>query len=139
MHFCNYTILTCPLIHLFTNFCSQIFVNKISDTKKAAFWQFAKNYAKLEILFIKQKDKTQFLGQKSGVDEIKNWGKLPEVAGAERLELSTRGFGDRCSTNWAIPLDKKMWWTIRDSNPGPTGYEPVALTNWANGPNRAKK
>ena len=26
------------------------------------------------------------------------------------------------------------WWTIRDSNPGPTGYEPVALTNWANGP-----
>lgn len=28
-------------------------------------------------------DKTQFLGQKSGVDEIKNWGKLPEVAGAE--------------------------------------------------------
>ena len=21
------------------------------------------------------------------------------------------------------------WWTIRDSNPGPTGYEPVALTN----------
>ena len=26
------------------------------------------------------------------------------------------------------------WWAIRDSNPGPTGYEPVALTNWANGP-----
>ncbi len=22
-----------------------------------------------------------------------------------------------------------IWWTIRDSNPGPTGYEPVALTN----------
>ena len=26
------------------------------------------------------------------------------------------------------------WWTIRDSNPEPTGYEPAALTNWANGP-----
>ena len=34
-------------------------------------------------------------------------------------------------------LDKKsrietmrlFWWAIRDSNPGPTGYEPVALTN----------
>ena len=34
-------------------------------------------------------------------------------------------------------LDKKIrilanadfWWAIRDSNPGPTGYEPVALTN----------
>ncbi len=23
----------------------------------------------------------------------------------------------------------KFWWAIRDSNPGPTGYEPVALTN----------
>ena len=27
-----------------------------------------------------------------------------------------------------------LWWTFRDSNPGPTGYEPVALTNWAKGP-----
>ena len=27
------------------------------------------------------------------------------------------------------------WWAFRDSNPRPTGYEPVALTNWANGPN----
>ena len=25
-------------------------------------------------------------------------------------------------------------WTCGDSNPGPTGYEPVALTNWAKGP-----
>ena len=157
------------------------------------------------------------------------------VAGAEGLEPSARGFGDRCSTNWAIPLylilpcgnhfdiihilhhfvnnnyfkmflwsfflnlihnrkndnnrrrcycseklqsddalpmtktgfriifscplsfkskkekrkDKHtkqkettifsrklsfLWWTIRDSNPGPPGYEPDALTNWANGP-----
>ena len=23
----------------------------------------------------------------------------------------------------------EQWWGIRDSNPGPTGYEPVALTN----------
>ena len=22
-----------------------------------------------------------------------------------------------------------FWWAFRDSNPGPTGYEPVALTN----------
>ena len=25
-------------------------------------------------------------------------------------------------------------WTFRDSNPGPIGYEPIALTNWAKGP-----
>ena len=24
---------------------------------------------------------------------------------------------------------RRFWWAIRDSNPGPTGYEPVALTN----------
>ncbi len=23
----------------------------------------------------------------------------------------------------------RNWWAIGDSNPGPTGYEPVALTN----------
>ena len=59
------------------------------------------------------------------------------MAGAVRIELTTRGFGDRCSTCWAIPLKvekKRNWWAIGDSNPGPTGYEPVALTNWANGP-----
>ena len=31
-----------------------------------------------------------------------------------------------------LPLNytpKKKWWAFRDSNPGPTGYEPVALTN----------
>ena len=28
----------------------------------------------------------------------------------------------------------QIWWAIRDSNPRPTGYEPDALTNWANGP-----
>ena len=28
----------------------------------------------------------------------------------------------------------ELKWTFRDSNPGPTGYEPVALTNWAKGP-----
>ena len=54
------------------------------------------------------------------------------LAGAVRIELTTRGFGDRCSTCWAIPLQN--WWAIGDSNPEPTGYEPVALTNWANGP-----
>ena len=27
-----------------------------------------------------------------------------------------------------------VWWTFRDSNPGPTGYEPVALTSWAKDP-----
>ena len=29
----------------------------------------------------------------------------------------------------AVLTTKVCWWTIRDLNPGPTGYEPVALTN----------
>ena len=28
---------------------------------------------------------------------------------------------------------KMLWLALRDSNPRPTGYEPVALTNWAKG------
>ena len=28
-----------------------------------------------------------------------------------------------------------IWWAFRDLNPGPTGYEPGALTNCAKGPN----
>ena len=45
--------------------------------------------------------------------------------------------------NWAekkssllIHARTRVWWAIGGSNPGPTGYEPVALTNWANGPYR---
>ena len=43
-------------------------------------------------------------------------------------------FAKTCETPVCIPHNSVSWWTIRDSNPGPTGYEPVALTNWANGP-----
>ena len=30
-------------------------------------------------------------------------------------------------------LRNNKWCTLKDSNLGPTGYEPVALTNWAKG------
>ena len=34
--------------------------------------------------------------------------------------------------------EQPSWWAFGDSNPGPTGYEPAALTNLAKGPsNRA--
>ena len=64
------------------------------------------------------------------------------LAGAQGLEPWAYGFGDRRSTNWAIPLCKYkgrnrpyfLWWAFRDSNPGLSGYEPEALTNWAKGP-----
>ena len=29
-----------------------------------------------------------------------------------------------------------IWWGVRASHPGPTGYEPVALTNCATAPNK---
>ena len=48
------------------------------------------------------------------------------------IEPATRRFSVYCSTDWAIWAN---WWTFRDSNPGPAGYEPDALTNWAKGPN----
>ena len=64
------------------------------------------------------------------------------MAGAQGLEPWAYGFGDRRSTNWAIPLCEIIWkaaawnnwWAFRDLNPGLSGYEPEALTNWAKGP-----
>ncbi len=42
------------------------------------------------------------------------------------------GFQDRSlQPDLGIP----PWWTLQDSNLWPTGYEPVALTNWAKSPN----
>ena len=40
------------------------------------------------------------------------------MAGAERLELPTPGFGDRCSTNWTTPL---LWYELAEW----TGLEPA--------------
>ena len=34
-----------------------------------------------------------------------------------------------------LAKDKK-WWRIRDSNPGPADYDSVALTDWANSPQK---
>ena len=31
-------------------------------------------------------------------------------------------------------IARPFWWAFGDSNPGPSGYEPGALTNWAKGP-----
>ena len=43
-----------------------------------------------------------------------------------RNRTHVKGFGDPYSTIEPHPYE---WCAIRDSNPGPTGYEPVALTN----------
>lgn len=32
------------------------------------------------------------------------------------------------------PLYERRWWALRDSNPQPTAYEAVALTDCAKGP-----
>ena len=50
----------------------------------------------------------------------------------KRFELSTSAVTGRRSnqlSHWAKKLYKIFKWTFGDSNPGPTGYEPVALTN----------
>ena len=39
------------------------------------------------------------------------------------------GFVSNLNVKVSINLEVLIWWTFRDSNPGPTGYEPVALTN----------
>ena len=54
------------------------------------------------------------------------------VTGRRSNQLSHQA--NKSSTN-LLSIKK---WTLGDSNPGPTGYEPVALTNWAKGPNLKK-
>lgn len=54
---------------------------------------------------INQIDEVVFFGLIFGYENLKKNGKkMLEVAGAERLELSTVGFGDRCSTIRTMPL-----------------------------------
>ena len=37
---------------------------------------------------------------------------------------------------WISFQEIRLLWTLGDLNPGPAGYEPAALTNWAKGPKR---
>ena len=61
------------------------------------------------------------------------------MATRKRLELSTSSvtgwrsnqLSYRAILNWGA---FRLWWAFTDLNRGPTGYEPVALTNWAKGP-----
>ena len=46
-------------------------------------------------------------------------------AGLEPVTSAVTGRRSNQLSHWA----KKQQWTFGDSNPGPTGYEPVALTN----------
>ncbi len=44
-------------------------------------------------------------------------------------EFMCKNPAPKCGIFDCISFVNETWWTIRDSNPGPTGYEPVALTN----------
>ena len=44
----------------------------------------------------------------------------------ETVALPTELFPYKKGSRFGLPF---LWWAFRDSNPRPTGYEPVALTN----------
>ena len=54
----------------------------------------------------------------------------PRHAVLETAALPTELYPYICEA----PKIGASWWATRDSNPGPFGYEPSALTNWASGP-----
>ena len=66
----------------------------------------------------------------------KNGALNPQFAIAFRFALLF--LGELLSLHYVVTINKNkeallpcfyLWWAIRGSNPGPTGYEPVALTN----------
>ena len=48
--------------------------------------------------------------------------------GLEPLTSSVTGWHSN-QLNYRATHDENNWWAFRDSNPGPIGYEPTALTN----------
>ena len=84
----------------------------------------------LQTFFIKRfirKNKNRLYGDHVSVTVepafVKWYRKILVNRGFCKKKLDTR-FDTHC-----IKTGVQLWWAIRDSNPGPTGYEPVALTN----------
>ena len=77
-------------------------INIITTCKTKAFiWDSPCNKRELASLNISYTDLTNLLNynKKRRFSASSSW-----LAGAVRFELTTLGFGDRCSTSWAIPL-----------------------------------
>ena len=57
-------------------------------------------------------------------------GKMATRRGLEPLTSSVTGWhSNQLNYRASKPHSAKSWWAFRDSNPGPIGYEPTALTN----------
>ena len=61
-------------------------------------------------------------------DWLKRWVHLLSFIQMGFLNIARKVRKNAVKTD-CIYFDREFWWIFGDSNPGPTGYEPVALTN----------
>ena len=105
---------------------------KISRDKK---WIFLKGYKVLLIYWSKGKiaQPQGFQGKNKGVTETDNSSMVGrggfEPPKSMTTDLQSVPFGRSGIFPYWIVDQLVIWWAFRDSNPRPTGYEPVALTN----------
>ena len=82
-----------------------------------------------KIIFRKEKSRNPCVSTVSGLEWQGQKVSNPRPTVLETVALPAELFPYEVVIKWKRNALLLEWWAFGDSNPGPTGYEPVALTN----------